>query len=220
MRDLVILGAGGYGTEALEVAEAMNEDTSRWNILGILDDDHRKHGALICDHPVLGGRDWLDGRDLDVVVCLGQPSLRRLVCLDVAARCRVAFPSLIHPAATISKRAQIGPGTVVFAGSVVATNTRIGNHVLVGRNASVGHDLSVEDYVNIFPAATLSGHSSIGEGTEIGSNATVIPMMQVGCWSVIGAGAVVTRDFPDNITAVGMPANIVKQREIGWHNKN
>lgn len=220
MRDLVILGAGGYGADALEVAEAMNEESPRWNILGFLDDDSRKHGAMICDHPVLGGREWLEGRDLDVTICLGSPCLRRQVSLDIAARYRVDFPSLIHPAASLSRRARIGAGTVVFAGSVIATNTQIGEHVLVGRNASVGHDLSVGNYVNIFPSATISGHSRIGEGTEIGSNATVIPMMQLGCWSVIGAGAVVTRDLPDNITAVGMPANIVKQRESGWHNKN
>jgi acetyltransferase EpsM len=43
----------------------------------------------------------------------------------------------------------------------------------------------------------------------IGIGATIMPGRQVGPWSVVGAGALVHRDLPGGVTAVGVPANII-----------
>jgi acetyltransferase-like isoleucine patch superfamily enzyme len=51
----------------------------------------------------------------------------------------------------------------------------------------------------------------------VGTGAAVIQGVEIGSWSVIGAGAVVTTDIPANVTAVGVPAAPVRQRETGWH---
>jgi len=57
----------------------------------------------------------------------------------------------------------------------------------------------------------------VGEGTFIGLGSSVIPGIRIGRWSVIGAGAAVTEDLPDNCTAVGVPARVIKTHEEGWH---
>jgi acetyltransferase-like isoleucine patch superfamily enzyme len=44
----------------------------------------------------------------------------------------------------------------------------------------------------------------------------LIPQAHVGEWSIVGAGAVVTKELPSNITAVGAPAKVIKQRDAGW----
>lgn len=49
-------------------------------------------------------------------------------------------------------------------------------------------------------------HTSIGEGAFVGANAVVLPGVRVGCFAVVGAGAVVTRDVPDFEVWVGVPA--------------
>jgi sugar O-acyltransferase (sialic acid O-acetyltransferase NeuD family) len=218
LRDLVIYGAGGFGTEALEIAEAINADTLQWNILGFIDDDSIKHGTGICGYPVFGGREWLRNNLADVIICIGSPRLRRKVSLDLHSEYRCRFPALLHPSAIVSKRAIVGAGSVVCPAATIAANTQIGNHVLVGRNASIGHDITIGDYANIFPSATISGHCRIGEGTEIGSNATTIPKMNINSWSVVGAGSVVIQDLPSNVTAVGSQARIIMRREDGWQN--
>jgi serine acetyltransferase len=38
----------------------------------------------------------------------------------------------------------------------------------------------------------------------------------VGRWTIVGAGAVVLKELPSNVTAVGVPARIVEVREEGW----
>ena len=61
-------------------------------------------------------------------------------------------------------------------------------------------------FATLAPAVTLAGSVHVGRGADLGTRATCIPGVSVGAWSVIGAGAVVTRDIPDGVTAVGVPA--------------
>jgi sugar O-acyltransferase (sialic acid O-acetyltransferase NeuD family) len=215
-RDLVIFGVGGLGREALEIAEAMNDVAPAWNILGFLDDAVDQHGRTINGYTVLGGRAWFASHQAAAVLGIGSTATRRKLALDLSAR-GAAFATLIHPRSVVSHRSQVGPGSMVLAHATIGTQTRIGEHVVVSRNAAVGHDIEVRSYVNIFPTACVSGQSVLGEGCEIGSNATVIPSKHVGAWAVVGAGSVVVRDLPDNVVAVGAPAQAIKQREAGWH---
>ncbi len=215
--DLVIFGTGGLGRESLEIAEAMNDRAPQWNILGFLDDVATQHGTEIHGYPVLGDGTWLADRRAEVIVCVGQSPARRRVVFNLQERYRARFATLVHPASVVARRSVVGAGSVVFPGVVIGTQSRIGEHVLVSRNASVGHDIEIEDFANIFPAACVSGHSHVGEGSELGSNVTIIPKVSVGAWTVVGAGAVVVRDLPANVTAVGIPAKAARQREAGWH---
>lgn len=215
-RDLVIYGAGGLGRELLEIAELMNAEQAAWNILGFVDDAADRHGQAMIDYPILGGRDWLTAHQAEVVLAIGATAARFRLARELAAR-GVRFATLIHPQCVISRRSTLAAGSAVFAHVTIGSRTRVGEQVVVSRNAAVGHDIEIRDCVNIFPTACVSGHSVLGEGCEIGSNATVIPGKHVGAWSVVGAGAVVVRDLPDNVVAVGAPAQAIKQREPGWH---
>jgi acetyltransferase-like isoleucine patch superfamily enzyme len=61
------------------------------------------------------------------------------------------------------------------------------------------------------PAVNLGGGVHLEEGVYIGTNATILPGVKVGAWSVIGAGAVVTRDVPPHETWVGVPAKRIEK---------
>ena len=69
----------------------------------------------------------------------------------------------------------------------------------------------VGDYCHIVPHATLCGQVHVGEGTIMGVGSYAIPCVHIGCWSTIGAGAAVVKDIPDGVTAVGVPARVVKE---------
>jgi serine acetyltransferase len=57
-----------------------------------------------------------------------------------------------------------------------------------------------------------SGEARIGNGNFWGTGAKIINRCTVGDNVVIGAGAVVITDIPDNVTAVGVPAKVVKRK--------
>lgn len=103
----------------------------------------------------------------------------------------------IHPGATIGRRFFIDHGT----------------GVVIGETAEIGND------VTIYQGVTLGGtgkdvgkrHPTVGNGVMIGAGAKVLGPFTIGNNSSIAAGSVVLHAIPDNCTAVGAPARVVKQ---------
>ena len=122
----------------------------------------------------------------------------------------IEFISAIHPSAVISPSAKIGEGTVVMAGAVINADAVIGNHCIVNTGATVDHDCVVEDYCHVAPGVHISGGTHVGEGTWVGVGSSVIQCLNIGKNCMIGAGSVVVKDIPDNVTAYGCPAKVIK----------
>lgn len=110
---------------------------------------------------------------------------------------------------------------------------RIGSHVWIGPQAYLdARNLVMEDYVGWGPGARILGSVHVGEpvdvpiittdllikpvvigrGADIGVNVVVLPGVRVGANSIVGAGAVVTRDIPDGCIAAGVPARVLRMR--------
>lgn len=85
----------------------------------------------------------------------------------------------------------------------------IGDHVLIGQQvviATIDHDLDPSKRGNMFPAPV-----KIGNRVWIGAHATILSGVTVGDNSVVSAGAVVTKDVPENVVVAGVPAKIIKR---------
>ena len=219
MKDLVILGTGGFAREVHQVVEDLQADRSTWNVLGFLDDDPSRTGDVVHELPVLGTSEWLEGRrGISIALGVGVTQARRRAVENIARmNPDVGFPTLIHPRSWIGNRIEVGIGTIVCAGNLLTTDLRLGNHVILNLDCTVGHDSSIEDFVTVAPSVNISGAVHVGEGCDLGTGSTIIQGITIGAWSVIGAGAVVVKDLPPNVTAVGIPAKPIKEREPGWH---
>lgn len=96
-------------------------------------------------------------------------------------------------------------------------NIYIGDACMIGPNVTLcttGHPAD-PDYRRMVAHYSLPIH--IGENVWIGSNAVILPGVTIGDNSIIGAGAVVTKDIPANVVAVGNPCRVL--REIGPRDK-
>jgi len=102
----------------------------------------------------------------------------------------------IHPGAKIGRRFVIDHGT----GIVIGETSEIGDDVIIYQGATLGG------------TGKDSGkrHPTIGSNVMIGAGAKVLGPITVGNNSRVAAGAVVLRDVPDDATAVGVPARIVR----------
>ena len=219
MRDLVIVGTGGFAREVHQLVEDVNAEKSNWNVLGFIDDDPQRDNAVVHELPVLGTREWLSEREgLSVAIGVGAPSTRWRVVREMARNnSGLVFPRLVHPLAWVGRRIQMDIGVIVCAGNLLTTDLRLGSHVILNLDCTVGHDCDIGDFVTVAPSVNVSGGVRVGEGCDLGTGSTVIQGITIGAWTVVGAGAVVVKDLPSNVTAVGIPAKPVKQREEGWY---
>ena len=218
MNDLILVGCGGFAREVLQIALDQNDEKPTWNVLGFVDDNPALHGTSIHDLPVLGGIDWLAERpDVQVNIAIGNTVVRRKLARRMSEMGVQRFATLIHPRAWVGRRVEIGTGSTICAGTMITTDIRLGAHTIANLDCTIGHDAVLHDFVTLAPSVNISGNVVIGAGCDMGTGAVVIQGIEIGEWSVVGAGAVVVKPLPANITAVGMPATPIKERPAGWH---
>ena len=212
MKDIVIIGAGGLGREVGQLINDINQDKKEWNLLGFVDETPEKQGTIINNYPVLGGSGWFDNSLKNNIwaVCAVGNTKGRFNLIKKAEAMDVNFANLIHPSVARSEFMDIGVGNIICCNSFLSVNIKLGNHIAINPGCGIGHDTIIGDYVTLYWNVTLSGNVFIDEGCEIGSKSVIIQKKTVGKWSIIGAGAVVVKDMPEECTAVGVPARPIK----------
>jgi sugar O-acyltransferase (sialic acid O-acetyltransferase NeuD family) len=215
VKRVVIIGAGGHGREVADILRHQARIDRHVEPLGFADDNRELHGRSFDGLPVLGDWSWFetaDRADIAVICAVGSPQVcRRLV--ERARGLGLSFANVISPLAQISLFARFGEGVTVFPNVIINTGVFVDSHSILNAGVIASHDTTIGPYSNINPGAHLAGNVAIGEGCYIGMGANVIQGITIGGWSVVGAGAVVTRDLPAGVTAVGVPAKVLKTQE-------
>jgi sugar O-acyltransferase (sialic acid O-acetyltransferase NeuD family) len=212
MTPLVVIGAGGFGREALDVIAAINRNApaSVYELLGVVD-THPSQSNLDLLQAMgvawLGSEaEWLaSGVKAEYIIGIGSPKVRERISETFDAAGLVAA-TVIHPRAIVGSLSTIGAGAVVCSGAQISTNVTLGAHVHVNPNATIGHDSVVSDCVSINPGAVLSGDVSVERGVLIGAGAIVLQGLTVGQHAVVGAAACVVRNVDPHQTVKGIPA--------------
>lgn len=211
VRDLVIIGASGFGREVANLVNDINKKQTTWNLLGLVDDNLA--GETVEGFTILGTVN--DLMELDpkpwLVVAIANTSIRYSLVEKLDDK-GYEFATLIHPTVRIGKKIKFGEGAIVCANTLFTTNIDIGKHCILNINCSFGHDTQVGDFVSTMSHTAIAGDVVIGEGCYFGLNCTVINQVSIGPWGTYGAGAVVVSDMPSQIVAVGIPAKVIKTK--------
>ena len=106
----------------------------------------------------------------------------------------------IHPGATIGKRFFIDHGAAV----------------VIGETTEIGDDCTIYQGVTLGGTGKDVGkrHPTLGNNVMVGAGAKVLGPMRIGDNTKIAAGAVVLTEIPDNCTAVGIPAKVVRREGV------
>ena len=211
MKKIATIGAGGFGREVKMLIDHINKESNEYEFIGYFDDGVIPN-ELVNGCPVLGEVNDLNDidQDLQVVVAIGSPIVKKKI-LEKIINPFISFPVLIHPSVIVGNdNIYIGEGSIICAGSIITTDVSIGKHVILNLCCTVGHDTRINDFCSFMPSVNISGEVNIHECVYVGTGAKIINQLEVGTGTIIGAGAVVSRNLPPNCTAVGIPAKPIK----------
>ena len=127
----------------------------------------------------------------------------------------------------VQSGAEIGRDCSLGQNVNISNNVKMGDGCKIQNNVSLYEGVELEDYVFCGPSCVFTndltprakypkGHAKykktlLKTGASIGANATIVCGHTVGCWALIGAGAVVTSSVPDYALMLGVPA-----KRCGW----
>lgn len=208
MKDLIIIGASGFGREVAWLVERINNVNPTWNLLGFIDDNESLTVNSINGYKVLGTtKDIEKYKESSFVCAVGSSKIRKQIIDRLGG---YKFATIIDPSVEMSNLVDIGEGSIICAHTLLTVNIHIGRHVIVNLDCTIGHDAVLEDFVTLYPSVNVSGMTRYGECVELGTGSQIIQGINVGKGTIVGAGSVVVKDLPDECTAVGVPCKPIK----------
>ena len=206
----------GAGKHALVIAEKVF-DIRQLKIHGFIDKGQRSLPTFIAKKgcKMLGDDNVLRhlDRDIYVHICLGGEliGVRKRIIREIA-RLKLKDITIVHPSAYLAFSASIGKGVTVLVGAAVNTNAKIGDYCCINTNAVIEHDCVIGENVFLQPGSIIAGNVTVGEHTVIGMGASIREKTKVGKNCIIGGGAFVCKDIPDNSVAYGVPARVIRKK--------
>jgi len=210
-KQLVIIGAGDYARELVDFLYGCNID-----VLGFIDKE-QPNKLIYRSLKILGNEDdyLANYKSYPFIMGVGNVKLRKQIVEYLELRGAKPSGPIISQETYkyIGTENFIGDGTVIHQGSIITNRVFIGKHCLINLGVTLGHDVRIGDYCNLSPGVHLNGHTTIGTLVTMGSGSVTIPKTNIGDEVILGAGAVVTKNIPNNCTAVGVPAKVLKQND-------
>lgn len=208
---LIIIGAGGHGRVALDIAKKIGD----FHEIMFLDDAEIKDKGITVVGKVSDYSQYIESSVF--FVAIGNNFTRRRIQTELRAS-GAKIISLIHPDAVICEDVQMADGCIVMAGTVINTGSTIGEGVIINTGSTIDHDCIIGNYAHISVGAHLAGSVEIGECTFVCAGVTVINNIRICEECTIGAGAVVVNDIVMKGLYIGMPAkykNVTRYKNPG-----
>lgn len=212
MKDIAIYGTGGLGREISCLIDIINQNNTKWNLIGFFD-DRKPVGTQVENSSIIGGIDIINNypHDLDVVIAIGNSSAIKSVASSINND-KISFPNIISPDLLVYnsiKNLSIGKGNLICPRSLISTKVHIGSFNLFNAMFTAGHDTTIGDYNVFMPSVNVSGNANIGNENFFGVKSTILQGINIGNNTRVGASSVIMRDTKDNNLYMGNPATIM-----------
>lgn len=206
MKNLVIVGAGGFGREIASAAKTVVGYGTAFVLKGFLDANPSALDGFDGYPPVLGTpEDYAMAPDDVFFVALGNVTTRRRIVDLIAAR-GGRFLTLVHPMASLGDNVSVGEGSYIAHHAVLTADIVLGRNVCVFHQTVVGHDCRIGDCSHVSSQVFLGGGVRVGSEVVIHPGVKVAPFKRIGDGAVLGIGSVVIANVRERQTVFGIPA--------------
>ncbi len=208
MKNLIIIGARGWGREVYQAITGTDEyKNGDLVIKGFLDSKSDAFNGVRGNYPpILNSVEDYEIQENDIFfVALGESRWRKYYA-DIIESKGGHFYTYISPDAHVLNNAVIGEGSYISRWSIVSDNVILGKHVIVHGFSTLGHDVVVKNFSTILSYVFLGGYAEVGELSTLNPNSMIIPYKKIGNNVVVGASSVVMNNIKDGLHVFGNPA--------------
>lgn len=210
MKDLIIIGASGFGRDIYNMATECIGYQKEYVIKGFLDDNKNALESFGNYPPIVNSiKDYIVEEN-DVFICaLGDVKTKKSI-IHLILKKGGKFISLVHPTANVDRSAKIGVGCIILQNAFIGAGSIIGDFILIQVSTVIGHDVKIGNYSRIDCLAVCTGGAIIEDEVTIHTAAVINQQVIVGKGSCVGAGSFAIRRVKENSTVFGNPATILK----------
>ena len=208
---LVIAGAGGFGREVHSWVNSSSEWV-RINSIGeiVFIDDNVPEIPIRA--PLVSTIVDYRPQQNDLVICaIGSSKVRRRVVSILEGK-SASLTTFVHDRAMVGDNVQLGVGVVICPDVLLSSDIRVGDHVQINARCAIGHDVTIGEFATLSAGCNVTGNVSIGDMAFLATAVTVIPGKQIGHSAYVGAGSVVLKNVPADVTVFGNPSVIVARK--------
>lgn len=210
MKNLLIIGARGFGREAFNLATQCKNHESEWVIKGFLDDNSDALDGFNYPVGIISSVEDYIIEENDVFICALGNVLHKKKYVEIVLKKNGVFVNLIHPTVIIHSNTKIGTGLIMMAYSLISNECEVGNFVTFMPHSTIGHDCKVSDFCHIGTYAFMGGYSVLEADVTLHTRAVVLPGVKVGLGSIVGVNSSVLKNVKPGITVFGNPAKELK----------
>jgi sugar O-acyltransferase (sialic acid O-acetyltransferase NeuD family) len=217
MKDLYIIGAGGFSIEVLFLIDRFYKNV--WSNIYIVDDDSKKVGAKLRNINIVSTvKDFIikcnNEKDIerDVLITINDPKIRsRTVDVLEKEKIRINFPNIFDRTVVFDEEyCEIGKGNIIMDFVGITGNVSIGNFNIIGARTGIGHDSKIGDFNTFSPRVSVSGHVTIGDCNQFGLNSSILQNKSMGDNNNIWSYTMILKNIKNNCTYFGMPAKKIE----------
>ena len=210
MKNLIIIGAGGFGREMFAAAREAVGYGETFRIKGFLDGNVSALDGFSGYPGIVGSPETYAIEEGDVfVTALGSISARRRCAAMIEERGGRFIP-IVHRSASLGPNVTVGDGSFVAHNAVLTADISVGRHSCVFHGSVIGHDTVFEDFTHVYSLVSVGGSVRIREGAAVFPGARIVPRIEIGEGSVVGIGSAVVRSVAPGTTVFGVPARRIE----------
>lgn len=194
---LIVIGAGAYAREIIDVAEAIGYDIE--GVVSDVEPDFRTNWI-----GTFSDLELISRKNISFFFAIGATDRKSIqkrgTIFNETALNNIKLVNIISQNALVAKTVRFGKNNYIAPGVVINSDAILNDNVLINNNATIGHNVTIGTNSIISGNVFIGGGTSIGSNVLIGPGANILQGLSISDQAIISVGATVLRSLKEGQT--------------------